>query len=297
MMEKLQNLRQQARDLMTHPVAVAIAIASFAHGVILALPVPERTIQSEPEPTPKETVKITSLVGSAPPPKPKPKPSPTPKADKPSPKSKSKKLKPKPKAAAAAPAPAPAPAPSPSPGASPSPSPSPSGAGEGGEGTGGEGTGGEGGGLGNATQWDPNAEGAGLVATLTDLVLQKAEEGTNDLDAIKLYIEILPDRDKIKGDSGPNFIKDDGSLKEGSLGFLAFPVVGAADHYEELVKPAIAQTDFTVQDEELDYGGMPMYKAVRPNESGTGEDVFFISVVGVRSAGPLVVLWLEDPRG
>ena len=292
MLERLQNLRQQTWEKLTHPVTLAIAIASIAHGFILALPVPDKAEKAEPEPTPTETVKISSLVGAAPPPKPKPKPTPTPtpapKTQPPEPKPTPKKrASPKAVAPSPAPAPAPSPSPAPAPSGSPEPTPSPSGAGDGGDG----GDGGDP--LGNVVGNDPTATGNSLIGELSKQVLAKLLQGSNDEQGMKDYMASIP-TEVIKEDQVSFFVGADDALMEGAFASLAIPQTTVSDAFFDYVEPSLVNSfGFALEPQDPEYGGADLYYAENKDENLS----FYFSMVKLKSgSGAFLVLWTEDPR-
>ncbi|MGD1936530.1 MAG: hypothetical protein ACFCA4_03095 [Cyanophyceae cyanobacterium] len=285
---RLKNFGRWLREGLTHPVTAAVAIATFAHGLVLAIPVPE-TKESKPEPTPKETIKITSLVATAPPPKskpklkeeqkPKPKEEQKPKLEK----KKSDKLQAK-KAPTPTPAPVPSPAPSPSPSPTPSPqasptpepTPSPSGLGEGGDGNGGDGG------------------GNGLISVLREQILARLLKGSNDPTATEAYMDSVPG-ELIKDDQRPFFVTGEGAdsqLVDLAADSLAIQQIRVDDAYYDYVLPILTEDlGYLVEPQDPEYGGARLYFA----DSEGDNPPFYFSMVKLGS-GTFLVIWNDDPR-
>ncbi|MEM9244487.1 MAG: hypothetical protein AAGA67_01895, partial [Cyanobacteria bacterium P01_F01_bin.153] len=281
------NFGRWLRKGLTHPVTAAVAIATFAHGLVLAIPVPD-TKESKPEPTPKKTIKITSLVATVPPeskPKPKEEQKPKPKREKPKPeRKKSDKLQAK-KQPAPTPMPAPSPAPSPSPSPTPSPqasptpepTPSPSGLGEGGDGNGGDGG------------------GNGLVSVLREQILARLLKGSNDPTATEAYMDSVPG-ELIKDDQRPFFVTGEGAdsqLVDLAADSLAIQQIRVDDVYYDYVLPILTEDlGYLVEPQDPEYGGARLYFA----DSEGDNPPFYFSMMKLGS-GTFLVIWNDDPRG
>ncbi|EAZ89412.1 hypothetical protein [Crocosphaera chwakensis] len=133
--------------------------------------------------------------------------------------------------------------------------------------------------------------GSSLLEELRPRILKRLEKSSNDLDAMKEYIDTLPIQ-FIRDEHIPYFLTAENKLKVGTLGFLTIPQTSPYGAYFDYIEPVVKnELGFEINQLEEQYGDSLFYEA-----KNSSDVTFYMSIVKLKGSGALLILWIDNPQ-